>query len=203
MDTLPISVVVPHLDSRELFFRAYSLPSIEANRPAEIVVSDGIGNPAIRRNAGAKRATQEYLFFCDDDVVLSSGCLLELFTALEMNPSRAFAYCDFVGVTLPGMPAPKAGVVYEAKGKHFDRDELRKGNFISPMSLVRKSAFPGFDESLYKLEDWDLWLTIASAGKTGIYVPKTLFFAFYIDAGVTVREDDATWEATIRRKHQS
>ena len=47
-------------------------------------------------------------------------------------------------------------------------------NYIHTSSLVRRSAFPGFDEDIKRFQDWDVWLTMAEQGKKGIYLPETL-----------------------------
>ena len=45
------------------------------------------------------------------------------------------------------------------------------------MSLIRRKDFPqsGWDESIKKLQDWDLWLQMLSEGKTGLWIPQVLF----------------------------
>jgi hypothetical protein len=45
------------------------------------------------------------------------------------------------------------------------------------MSLIRRSDFPetGWDESIKKLQDWDLWLTMLEQGHVGLWINKILF----------------------------
>ena len=45
------------------------------------------------------------------------------------------------------------------------------------MALIRREDFPatGWDESLKKFQDWDLWLTMLSLGKIGYFIPQVLF----------------------------
>lgn len=57
----------------------------------------------------------------------------------------------------------------------FDREELKKHNYISTMSLIRAEDFSGFDEKIKRLQDWDLWLTMIEQGKTGVYCGKRIF----------------------------
>ena len=49
--------------------------------------------------------------------------------------------------------------------------------YIHTMSLIRANDFPkhGWDENIKKLQDWDLWLTMSSQGKKGIFIDKFLF----------------------------
>ena len=47
--------------------------------------------------------------------------------------------------------------------------------YIMTTSLIRAKDFPGFDESLKKFQDWDLWLTMLEQNKTGVWVPEILF----------------------------
>lgn len=186
-DLKPVTVVVPHIASRDVFFRRFCLPSIQANRPQQlIVVNDGHGGPAKRRNHGAAQATNPYIFFCDDDIVLGIDCLERLLAALEANPSAGYAYCEYMGFMVPGAPMHQVqGPVFHMKSGPFNPGELRTGNYISTMSLVRREVFPGFDETLPQLEDWDLWLTLLERGVHGIYVPEVLFHAYYLDYGIS------------------
>lgn len=57
----------------------------------------------------------------------------------------------------------------------FDSDSLRRSNYISTMSLIRTEKFPGFDESLQRFQDWDLWLTMLHNGDTGEFTGECCF----------------------------
>ena len=54
--------------------------------------------------------------------------------------------------------------------EQWDPVKLQERNYISSMTLVRCDRFPGWDESLERHQDWDVWLTMAAAGCTGAYV---------------------------------
>ncbi len=123
------------------------------------------GAPAAR-NRGVKEAKGDYLFFCDADAVLASDALLYLFQALEKNTQVAYAYSSFYW----GKKFFKVG--------NIDAEKLKAGPCIHTMSLIRRSDFPdnGWDESIKKFQDWDLWLTIyKEKGKLGIFVERVLF----------------------------
>lgn len=120
-----------------------------------------MGAPAAR-NRGATLARTNYLAFLDDDAEWLPQNLERQVAALESAPEKALAYClvvirDNLGVDhVVGSAA--------ASGPH-PRRELLRGNSIDTSCVVlRKAVFQavgGFDESLPRLQDWDLWLRLA------------------------------------------
>lgn len=117
----------------------------------------------VRRNQGIAASHGEYLFVCDADIILKKDCLEKMFCALEDHSDYVFAYSSF-----------KWGwKVF--KSFPFNVELLKKMNYINMASLVRKADHPGFDESIGKFQDWDVWLTMALQGKKGWYIPEVLF----------------------------
>jgi len=125
---------------------------------------DNQGAPAAR-NRGFRSAKGEYLFFCDADAVLAPEALAKLLSALEANSQASYAYSSFRW----GRKLFRVG--------QCDPDRLRQGPCIHTMALIRRQDFPasGWDESIKKLQDWDLWLSMLDAGKIGVFVPEVLF----------------------------
>lgn len=124
------------------------------------------GNAA--RNRGAQAVIGEYIIFVDADAELKPA-MLEVFTqTLEKHPEASYAYSGFKfgWKRFGGIP--------------FDGDRLRKVNFVMTTSLIRRADFPGFDESLKRFQDWDLWLTMLEQGKSGVMVPG-IWFTLRID----------------------
>lgn len=207
--TLPISVIVPHRRDRERedFFNRFCLPSIRANEPAEIIVQENDGRSAAMasrmRNEGARKATQELLYFCDDDLILAADCLSRLEATLATFRDRAFAYGDYIGVVLPGSSHPLGSSTFRQIGRPWDVESLLVCNYISTMSLVRRSAFVPFDETLPQLEDWDLWLTLAERGHQGIYSRGVLFHAYYFGEGITRGENHDEAYRRVQEKHKA
>lgn len=115
------------------------------------------------RNAGVHVAKKDFLLFLDADVELRPDALEKFVKALEASPSADFAYSSF-----------KFGWKKFA-GMAWNLNELKNKNFIHTTSLIRANKFPGFDESLKRFQDWDLWLTIGGRGGQGVFIPEILF----------------------------
>lgn len=119
-------------------------------------------NPA--RNRGWREAKGGFLLFCDADIKMKSNHMLQkMVTTLEKNPDKSFAYSSFYF----GFKKFKLWP--------YDADRLRQMPYIHTTSLIRGEHFPGFDEKIKKLQDWDLWLTMLEQGHKGIFIPEFLF----------------------------
>jgi hypothetical protein len=82
---------------------------------------------------------------------------------LKRNPHAAYGYCSF------------SFGWKKFKLWPFDADKLKHMPYIHTTSLMRRSIFPGFDESIKRLQDWDLWLTLLEQGHSGIWLRQYLF----------------------------
>jgi glycosyltransferase involved in cell wall biosynthesis len=133
-----------------------------ANLPIRLIRQKNSGAPAAR-NRGFAESSGQYVIFWDADVVAEPDMLAKMLQALESNKTAAYAYCNFY------MGYKKM------KAQEYSLPSLQTCNFICTMSLLRREAFPGFDESLRRFQDWDLWLTIAERGGSGVWVPEFLF----------------------------
>lgn len=122
------------------------------------------GAPAAR-NRGFREAQGDFLFFCDADAVLKNDALEKMYQTLMANPISAYVYSSFLW-------GKKVFKLWP-----FDEKRLRQMPYIHTMALIRKDQFPlvGWDESIKKLQDWDLWLTMLEEGKTGCFIDEVLF----------------------------
>lgn len=197
---LPISVVIPHRRIRAEWFNRHCLPSIIDNEPAQIIIEDQEGGACEKRNSGAAKALQHYLFFADDDSILLPGALREMMNALEADPKASFAYSDTKMVLYEGVPYPNAPGIRRAQP--WNPRSLRNGNYVETMSLMHRDVFPGFDPSIQRFQDWDLWLTLAEAGHRGVYIPKVLFELHHFDIGISASVPFEPALAKIKRKHK-
>ena len=115
------------------------------------------------RNKGAKLARGEYIIFCDADVIIKPAMLEQMLKTLKDNPGASFCYSSFIWGNKKFNLWP------------YDADKLKTMPYINTTSLIRRQDFPGFDETLKKFQDWDLWLTMLEQGHAGVWVNQILF----------------------------
>jgi glycosyltransferase involved in cell wall biosynthesis len=129
------------------------------------------GNAA--RNRGAKDAAGDFLLFCDADIVMEPDFLQTFLDALAAHPEASYAYSSFKfgWKTFTLWP--------------FDAEKLRRMNYIHTTSLIRREHFPGFDEAIRRLQDWDLWLTMLEQGHAGVWIPRVMFRAIPHTGGIS------------------
>lgn len=129
---------------------------------ARLIRQRHAGAPAAR-NRGARETQSEFLLFCDADVELRPHALERMMRALHEHPEISYAYSAFRfgWKTFRSFP--------------FNPGRLRRMPYIHTTSLIRRTHFPGFDESLQRFQDWDLWLTMLAHGHVGIHIPEALF----------------------------
>lgn len=189
-DGLPITVIIPLSKKREKFFYNITLPLIEANNPKEIIINDNPQRQGKKRNDCLDKATQPYVFFCDDDIILPANLLEDMYNVLIKQPSNVgYVYCGYKGIVLHPQTHPMKGN-FEIPTRHFDANSLRRGNYISPMSLFVKDKLVKYDETLTRLEDWDLYLMLLDNGVIGKEMMNEMFYAFYLDEGTTSNNND-------------
>lgn len=181
-----VSIIIPAYNAERTLERCLQSVVAQTHQPLEIiVVNDGStddtaailtkwqgkikiiqqanGGAPAARNAGWRASTGEYLLFCDADVTLSSQAIERMLSALESDPKASYAYSSFKfgWKTFTLWP--------------FDGSKLRQMPYIHTTSLIRREAFTGFDESLQRFQDWDLWLTLLGQDCQGVWVPEILF----------------------------
>ena len=180
--TLPVSVVVPTISSREQFLNERCLPSIRENGDVELIVVPGEGNGNVKRNIGLAKATNPYVLFVDDDNILRPGCIAKMLDAIR-EVGTSFVYSDYERLIVPGIQSIAPSGRFSAGP--FSLKRLKRANFINTASMVRKDVCPQWDEKLLRFQDWDFWLTITLAGGVGKYIPEVLYELWQIDVSVT------------------
>ncbi len=119
----------------------------------------------VARNVGLQKAKGEYVLFCDADVIMRPDMLQKMYDALQKNPDASYAYSSFKFGWKTFRLWP------------FDGEKLKRMPYIHSTSLIRRAYFPkaGWDESLKRLQDWDLFLTMLEEGHTGVWISDILF----------------------------
>lgn len=164
---------------------------LEEYRGRAMIIHQPHSGAAAARNKGAKVASAAFLFFCDADLELDPRILEQMMNVARKRPDVSFVYCAFRwGNKIFGM-------------RPYQPPWLVRNNYISTMSLIRRDDFPGFDPSLGRFQDWDLWLTMMERGKRGMGIPDVLFSVQNGPRGLSRRGGLsrllATWR--VRRKH--
>lgn len=142
------------------------------------------------RNEGFKSVDTEYVLFSDDDIQWHPSSIELLLKTLEDNPEASYAYGSWTD--------QRGELCFE----EFDAEELKKRNFISTMSLIRTKDFPGFDENIKRLQDWDVYLTMLEQGKIGVQSGVQIF-STVTGGGITKDVDEDYYKAKdiIIKKH--
>ncbi len=125
------------------------------------------------RNTGFSLSKGRFVIFGDADLILKPEMLQALYDALKANPKAAYAYCGF-----------RFGLG-RFRGLPWNEARLRQLNYIHTSALIRRESFLGFDESIKKFQDWDLWLSMLEKGLPGVAVNKILFSAKPRKAGMS------------------
>jgi glycosyltransferase involved in cell wall biosynthesis len=118
------------------------------------------------RNYGFRESKGEFLLFCDSDIEMREDMLEKMIKALRENPNVSYAYSSFKYGWKTFRLWP------------FDAEKLKKMPYIHSTSLIRREHFPGFDDNVKRLQDWDLFLTVAEQGHCGVWISEILFKAY-------------------------
>lgn len=159
----PLTIVIPnkagetpHLTIASLYNQTFTDFDI-------IIINDHESNACRARNRGFRMVNTPYVLFSDNDINWTSDAMETMFRCLEDHRGLSYAWGS-----------------YELNhrlwcNRDWDPELLKRKNYISGNSMVRTIDHPGWDENIRRLQDWDVWLTMLEAGKTGRWVGKLLF----------------------------
>lgn len=192
-----ISVIIPTIGvtsaARRVGLTVSSLAHGTLQPDEYIIIRDTARKGASwARNEGASRAKGKYILFSDDDIVWTPKALQTLCRALESDPGPSFSYGWW----------KKDGISAPYSKRPWDAERLLENNYISTMSLIRRKDFPGFDVSIKRLQDWDVWVTLVKQGKYGVFCDTLIFTTKEARDGIT--KNGISWEKAaeiVRKKH--
>lgn len=161
-----ITVVIPVAkgDTPALALRTLQQQTLQAVRI--IVEQDRGGGCNATRNLGFAKADTEFVINSDCDIEWRPTALQTLYDTLQAHSEASYAYGSY------GM---------EGKiqcDQVFNAARLRRTNFISSMSLIRRQDLPSptpWNPEIRRLMDWDLWLTLLEHGRIGVYCGQQIF----------------------------
>lgn len=195
--TLPITVVIPVRDGEQTIgdclasvFRAEPAPSqvivvddgstdrsaqIAAAFPCSIIHTERRG-AAAARNAGARAAQNDLLFFLDADIRMSRDTLARIVETLHARPEISAMFGSYQKETIP----TNFFSIYKNLLHHYTHQVSAPdaATFCGGYGAVRRSVFRelgGFDETQGALEDIEFGYRMYRAGHR-ILLDKTLQF---------------------------
>lgn len=123
---------------------------------------------SITRNTGVGHSSSEYCFFLDADNLLLPRCIEKHVRALDARRDCIGAYSII----------EEFGSVSGLIGSNvFNRERLKRGNYIDAMVMLRRDAIEkldGFHPIKHGWEDYELWLRICEQGEGLLHLPEVL-----------------------------
>src|SRR5215470_8409788 len=209
-----ISVVIPARpgESPALAYESLRKQTYQNLEIILVVDHENRGAPWAR-NRGLDLARGEYVLFSDADVSWEPTALAHLLHTLEEGRAKGpdadglrigYAYGSYYETRHPGWwYSWRRRSVGPIGHRPWSLRALYEHNFISTMSLVCREHCARFDESIERLQDWDLWLHLAIQRKIrGTWAGRPLFSTPYrrgLTYGSRLSYEEA--RAIVRRKH--
>eukprot|EP00051_Salpingoeca_urceolata_P002022 m.46221 g.46221 ORF g.46221 m.46221 type:complete len:978 (+) comp11842_c1_seq1:126-3059(+) len=150
---------------------------VAGDRRVRIVDNDGQRGLPSARNFGFKHVRSKYLSFLDDDDLFELTAIEKSVWFLESNAGMAM--CGFYTVGFGAKNYTWVHGFHDGPANIYD-NKLIVSTFIR-VSALRTSTLGGpydiYDASMVGgMEDWDLWLRLASRGHWGFTMSENLFW---------------------------
>jgi hypothetical protein len=200
-----VSVVVPTRNRKDLLCATLGTALAQRNTDLEIVVVDdastdgtadavrALGDPRLRivtlpsrggvsaaRNRGIAEALGRWIAFLDDDDLWSPD---KLFRQLDVasRDHRLWVYAGDVNVddqlrVLSAVPPPSPALVMRSLSR-FNPVPTGASNVIVRADVLARTG--GFDATLHRTEDWDLWIRLARVGPPACVPAPLVAYRFH------------------------
>lgn len=130
--------------------------------------------PSGARNTGIRNAFGKYVAFLDGDDYWTPDHLAKNVSILERDRDVALVYCDCILVK-GGQPYSRVFFAQDQSSRVTFESLLWQRSTVSTSSVVASRdailSEGGFDEELYRCEDFDMWLRLAFSGWQMSYHP--------------------------------
>jgi glycosyltransferase involved in cell wall biosynthesis len=155
-------------DGTEKLVRSYMKDDV---RIRYIKLDQNSGSDCKPKNVGVESSIGEYIAYIDDDCEWYPNHLQILVDAIEADKKNIDAvYCDFELVDPSGVNPVQRGIAMD-----FDPQFLFRRNYIDTNNVLHKThlafAVGGFDQSLPKFIDWNMWVRMVKWGAKFVRVP--------------------------------
>jgi len=166
-----ISVIIPSRVDDDVLSIKYLKKQTYKNIEIIVEYDKKQEGASVARNRGKEKAKGEYLFFCDNDLILNPNCLSDLYLALKKSKEAKWVFGKFY---------INGDLFNENKDLNIPKDKksvewINYFQGISTMSLIEANVNPVFDEEQKRYNDWDLWLSLDKAGFKPAFCNKILF----------------------------
>ena len=196
-----ISVIVTTIPERKELLKT-TIASIKQQTFTNIeiitILDEEHKGVAWARNEGIKKATGNYILWCDDDITWNKHAFGKMLRALK-DSNASFSYGHY---RVDSAILSKYNEIFKSCTYDFYHATIMP--FIPTMSLVKREVIQDikWDNQLKRLLDWDFFLTLSERGFRGIKIPETLFSAYYDPkTSVSINQDLYSNEWKVRNKH--
>jgi glycosyltransferase involved in cell wall biosynthesis len=188
-----VAVIIPCFNEGEALLEAARSVVADGAADERVVVDDGSTNPqtetilrdlgqrgfrVIRQENGGPSAalmtgvagtSARFVFRLDADDLLEAGAIDALADALDADPLAAAAWGDLQTFGLTSFRVPSNPVL--------DPWHVTFTNQLPSCSLFRRSALLDVGGWQFRggIDDWDLWMSLAEKGHSGVYVPRVVY----------------------------
>lgn len=152
-------------------------PELAEAKGAHVVRQAVNGGPSRARNAGARAASGEILYFVDSDVVVHPGAIAHVVAFFESHPEAAAMFGSYDDQpVVPGVVSQYRNLLH-----HYTHQTGRReaSTFWSGCGAIRREAFlavGGFNEATHPrcIEDIELGYRLRQAGHSIVLDPTLL-----------------------------